>query len=228
MSWLQTIREKLAADESNCIAGRDQSPIVNTMRRSAVVDRQIDELIGIVKGVMADGMVHQGEVEFLVQWMEANRTSIDTWPAKAIYPRLKKSLSDGRVDIDEEREIIELLMDTVGGNTAPLYGEPSDSTRLPFTLPVPEIRFPEQLFCFTGAFHSGSRQWCEGQIIEFGGRPASSITKKLNYLVIGEVGSSNWAHSTHGRKIEKAIHCNDAGGKIAIVSEQHWFEHLKR
>jgi hypothetical protein len=53
-----------------------------------------------------------------------------------------------------------------------------------------------------------------------------AITKDLNYLVIGEVGSRDWIHSTHGRKIEKAIDYNDRGCRIAIVTEQHWHNFL--
>jgi hypothetical protein len=47
-------------------------------------------------------------------------------------------------------------------------------------------------------------------------------------LVIGEIGSQDWLHSTHGRKIEKAIEYNDTGAKIAIVPEKHWYECVSR
>lgn len=40
--------------------------LITAFRNEAVTDRQIDELIGIIKGVLADGMVSQGEVEFLL------------------------------------------------------------------------------------------------------------------------------------------------------------------
>lgn len=59
--------------------GRQQDahgqPLNSAYRREAVAERQIDELIGIVKGVLADGMVHQGEVEFLLSWLNANRAA---------------------------------------------------------------------------------------------------------------------------------------------------------
>lgn len=201
-------------------------PLIQAFRAQAVADRQIDELIGIIKGVMADGMVHQGEVEFLIRWMESNAASLDAWPAKAIYPRLLAALADNNMDLDEEREIMDILLATVGGNTAPMRGELSDSTSLPLTDPVPIITFSGQLFCFTGKFNSGTRDWCESQVSAKGGSPSGTITKKLHYLVIGEVGSRDWRHSTYGRKIEKAIEYNDSGGRIAILGEQHWFEQL--
>ena len=226
MGWLDEFRKKIATNNGGTALDLNAQPITQAFRSDAIIDRQIDELIGIIKGVMADGMVHQGEVEFLIEWMTANRKVLDQWPAKAIYPRLVAAMEDGHMDMDEEREIMDLLLATVGGNTAPQYGEASNSTSLPYTMPMPIIVFNDSSFCFTGKFQSGSRKWCEQQIIEQGGTLATGITKKLNYLVIGEIGSRDWLHSTHGRKIEKAIGYNDDGGGIAILGEQHWFEQL--
>ena len=226
MGWIDAFRRTIAENNGRSDLDRQAQPLIQAFRSEAIVDRQIDELIGMIKGVMADGMVHQGEVEFLLEWMSANRKVCDQWPAKAIYPRLVTALADGHMDMDEEREIMDLLLSTVGGNTAPQYGEASNSTILPYTMPAPVITFSGAIFCFTGKFTSGSRQWCESQIVAKGGTPSSTITKKLNYLVIGEIGSRDWMHSTHGRKIEKAIAYNDDGGAIAIVGERHWFEHL--
>lgn len=200
--------------------------LINAFRNGATADRQIDELIGIIKGVLADGMVSQGEVEFLLAWMDSNRRVANVWPAKVLYPRLAAAMADGKLDLQEESEILELLTKTVGGNTAPQNGIASDSTRLPLTEPARPIQFSGQVFCFTGAFNSGKRTWCEQQIADRGGVASGTITKKLNYLVIGDIGNENWLHSTHGRKIEKAIEYNAAGGSIVIVGEEHWYNHL--
>jgi len=201
-------------------------PLVTAYRRDAVAERQIDELIGIVKGVVADGMVHQGEVEFLLSWLNSNRAAADLWPAKAIYPRISAALADGHIDPEEEREILDLLMATVGGNTAPQSNEASDSTSLPLCKPAPIVEFAGRSFCFTGRFNSGTRDWCHKAIESRGGASAGSITKKLDFLVIGDLGSRDWLHSTHGTKIMKAVEYRDQGFSIAIVSEQHWFERL--
>lgn len=200
--------------------------LIGVYRHAAVADRQIDELIGIVKGVMADGVVTHGEVEFLLRWMEANRQAANLWPAKALYPRLAQVASKGSMNLHEEREMLDLLMKTVGGNTAPQDGFSSNSTKLPLTEPVEPLLFEGRAFCFTGTFHSGSRDWCHSQVIERQGRSIENITKKLHYLVIGDLGTETWAHSTHGRKIEKAIAYNTAGCRIAIVSEEYWYSHL--
>lgn len=200
--------------------------ITPRLRASAIADRQVDELIGLVKGVLADGAVCPNEVRFLLQWMEANREAANMWPAKALYPRLAAAMADGHLDDDEEREVMSLLLATVGGIAAPSADAPNFTTTLPLCSPVPAVEFNGRVFCFTGRFHSGTRDWCEAQVVARGGRAVSSITRKLNYLVIGELGSRDWMHSTHGRKIEKAVSYRDDGVALRILSEQHWYEHI--
>jgi NAD-dependent DNA ligase len=128
------------------------------------------------------------------------------------------------LDAAEEAEILELLLQCVGAN-APACGEASGSTSLPFTHPAPVVHFVDQVFCFTGKFFSGTRQWCEGQVTARGGA-LGAISRKLNYLVVGEIGSRDWIHSTHGRKIEKAMEYVNAGQRLAIIGEQHWASYL--
>jgi NAD-dependent DNA ligase len=123
-------------------------------------------------------------------------------------------------DAHEEGELLELLLHTVGGN-APARGEASMSTELPFTKPPPTIDFKERAFCFTGKFYAGTRSWCEEQVATRGAH-CCAITRELNYLVIGDIGSRDWIHSTHGRKIEKALEYNERGCSIGIIGEQYW------
>jgi NAD-dependent DNA ligase len=205
---------------------RDQhgQPLNKAFRSGAVIDRQIDELIGVCKGVIADGHVIQDEADFLLSWLETNRAARALWPANVLYPRLFSALADGVLDANEEEELLGLILATIGGN-APARGEASMSTALPITNPAPTVAFDGRTFCFTGKFYSGTRNWCEAQVAERRGL-IGSVTHHLNYLVIGEIGSRDWQHSTHGRKIEKAIDYNTHGCSIAIVAEQHWHAQL--
>lgn len=207
----------------NIIFDRDGQPAAQALRRDAIEGRQVDELLGLVKGVLADGALCTGEVEFLYRWMEINREIAAYWPASVIYPRIAAALADGHVDANEEKELMGLLLSLVGGNTAPMYGARSDATTLPLCRPKPAVEFQNRFFCFTGAFASGPRIWCEQQVLERGGSAASNITQKLSYLVIGEIGSRDWAHSTFGRKIQKAVEYRAKGVPIKIISEEHWY-----
>lgn len=195
-------------------------------RAAAVADRDVDELIGIVKGVLADGQVTKGEASFLLEWMESHANVRDDWPISVLYPRVVSALRDGVVSADEESELLGLLASAVGKN-GPTRGVGSMSTALPVNDPAPKVEFDGHTFCFTGKFYSGTRDWCESQVLERGGTNVA-VSKKLSYLVIGEIGSRDWIHSTHGRKIEKAVMLRGDGIPIAIVAEEHWAHFLGR
>ena len=56
-----------------------------------------------------------------------------------------------------------------------------------------------------------------------GGRPVDSPpTRDSDYLLIGLFASRDWANTSFGRKIEKAVALRESGIPIAIISEEHW------
>ena len=68
----------------------------------------------------------------------------------------------------------------------------------------------------------GPRKQCEALILERGGQIAPGVSKKIHYLVVGEIGNEQWLHSTYGTKIKKAVELREGGCPLAIISEQHW------
>ena len=93
------------------------------------------------------------------------------------------------------------------------------STRLPCD-EIAEIDFSGGDFCLTGTFLSGNRADISERIIKAGGTVKDSITKKINYLVVGTLSSRDWKFSAHGRKIEKAISYRDVHQTgIKIINE---------
>ncbi|APR05670.1 BRCT domain-containing protein [Thauera chlorobenzoica] len=189
-----------------------------------IVKRQIDELVGLAKGALLDGVVEQNEAEGILGWLDANADCLDTWPASVLYDRLRAMLADGVLDVDEAGELLGLLMQIAAPAGVGVAAVPST---LPLTAPAPEILYTGRSFCFTGVFEFGSRAECHEAVMARGGEPAKGVTKKLNYLVIGSVGSECWRHSSFGTKIMKAAqYCEDGAG-IAIVSEAHWVARLR-
>ena len=188
-----------------------------------VVKRQIDELVGLAKGALLDGKVEQHEADGILAWLHANVECLDTWPASVLYDRLRAMLEDGVLDPEEAGELLGLLMQIAA--PAGLGAAPAPST-LPLTAPAPEILYPGRSFCFTGVFEFGSRADCHEAVLARGGEPAKGVTKKLNYLVIGSVGSDFWRHSSFGTKIAKAAQYCEEGAGIAIVSEAYWVTRL--
>ena len=187
---------------------------------SRVQDRLIDELIGICRGVIADGEVDEREAIFIGQWIENHRDIADRWPVNILYARLTEMLKDGILNREEQGELLTTLREITGEKS--MYVEPNRSTSLPLDKPAPDVVFEGKNFCLTGRFVFGSNLDCEETITELGGYVAPSLGKDTDYLVIGELGSPDWVHTSFGRSIERAVELREQGQPIAIISEEHW------
>lgn len=189
-----------------------------------VQDRLIDELIGVCRGVIADGRVDEKEAIFLGQWIENHREIADRWPVNILYSRLVEMLKDGILNSEEEIELLTTLRDLTGESA--LYQEPNRSTSLPLDKPLPAVEFSDKTFSVTGRFVFGSKVDCEETILEMGGHVTDMPSSDTDYLVIGELCSPEWVHTTFGRSIERAVELRDSGANIAIISEEHWVDAL--
>lgn len=197
-------------------------PLNRAFNRERLTTRAIDELVGLCKGVAADEIVTLEEASFLLEWMERNREAANLWPANILYQRIRHVLSDQVLDEDEAAELLELLQDITGGVIPDDEGSGSSSSNLPLDRPAPRVIFEDRLFCFTGKCVYGTRRQCEQEVAIRGGDVKRSPTLDTHYLVIGVIGSRDWIHSTHGRKIERAVEIKEDGGPIAIISERLW------
>ena len=197
------------------------------VNKSRVNDRKIDELIGLCRGELADGHVCQQEAEFLLSWLNSNIEVANGWPANVLFQRLQNMLKDNVLDHKEEAELIDTLLQLIGSATPEPDAEPLPTT-LPLCDPPPEVEFEDKIFCFTGKFSYGSRKTVEGKAFELNGSAKKDPTRDTDYLVIGSIGNSDWLHSTHDRKIERAVELKKQGHKIQIVSEEHWVKSVDR
>ena len=192
--------------------------------KDEIQDRLIDELIGVCRGVIADGRVDEQEAIFLGQWIENHREIADRWPVNILYARLVEMLRDGIMSESERAELLLTLRDLTGESL--IYQEPNRSTTLPLDNPQPEIDFTGKSFCLTGRFVFGSELECEEAILEFGGDIVEAPNMVTDYLVIGELSSPDWIHTSFGRSIEHAVDLKQQGSSISIISEEHWVNSL--
>jgi len=155
----------------------------NQVGADRIGSRQIDELIGIARGLVADNQISQGEVEFLQKWLAANLHISDQPVIRMLYKRIAEMLADGLFDDDEKSELIDTLNQFSAHDIEGL-GELLKSTTLPFDDPQPFLMFVGQRYCFTGTFNFGCRKECEGAVVKLGAE-AGSLTKKTNVLVVG-------------------------------------------
>ena len=192
--------------------------------RARLDDRQVNELMGLAHGLIADGVVNQTEAEYLHKWLVAHQDVSSNAVVSTLFCRVQEFLKDGVLDDDEAAELLETLKQITGGDFE--IGEILKSTTLPFDSPPPQLSFDAKSFCFTGTFAYGSRNACESAVIERGAS-AGRLTNKTDYLVIGVYATERWAHSSYGRKIEKAVMMQKEGKPVQIVGEAHWVEFLK-
>lgn len=200
---------------------RDGQPIALRFNAARNTERNMDELLGIARGIIADKKVNKAEAEFLIRWIKRNVDYLDEWPTSMLYTRVAEMLQDGLLDKEEQKELLDLLRSYTGNELIVDTHERASST-LPLDRPTPKIVIPQKLFCLTGKFTSGSRQECIDAIVAAGGLFKPYVTKGTDYVVLGALCSRDWAHTSYGRKIEKAMDYKEKGHPIAIVSEYDW------
>lgn len=187
-------------------------------------DRQVTELVGLARGLLADGVLDDGEIHFLHKWLAAN-TGVSANPLiRNLLDQIESILADGVVDDDERSDLFATL--SAFAATDFEIGEVLKATTLPLCNPVPKIGFKGKRFTFTGTFVFGKRKDCEAAVAKLGAT-AGGLTQKTSFLVIGEYATDSWIQASFGRKIEKAVEMRDDKGiPISIVSEAQWRERL--
>jgi len=196
--------------------------ILTSERR--VATRNMDELIGMCRMVLADGHVDDNEANILLNWIESHYHAKDVWPGNMLYERLCYAMVQGHIDPDEESELLEVLGKVAGG--PPTGDHPGISGAIPFDDPPPAILYQSQRFALTGQFVYGGRKRVQTAIESRGGECSPSVSAKCGYLIVGTIGSDEWLHSNFGTKIAKAVEMKAAGKQIKVVTEQHWAESL--
>jgi len=205
----------------------EQNQLINkAVMDKNVCDRKVNELIGICRGVMADGTVNQQEAEFIIKWLNDNCKNTNTYPFNIVYSRISGMLLDGVLSDDEKEDLFDLMQKLTGGEIICEDTESMSST-LPLCVPAPKIVFSGSSFVFTGTFTTGTRDRLSKIISDLGGVMHDQVKLDTDYLVIGDVGSRDWIHSSYGRKIEKAVEYRDIKDTgISIVCESHWAKFL--
>lgn len=197
--------------------------LLNRLGDDRITSRQIDELVGLARGIAADGDLGQAEVEFLQKWLAANMAVSQQPLIRTLYQRINDVLEDGVLDAEEKAILLETLNSF--SNRDFELGEVLKSSTLPLCDPAPSLSFDGTIYCFTGTFIYGQRKHCEQAVIERGGG-CGGLSRKTQVLVIGAYATESWKHSSFGNKILQASEWRDEGRPIAIVSEHHWTQYL--
>jgi NAD-dependent DNA ligase len=191
-----------------------------------VHDRLVAEMLGLVKGMICDGVLSDGEAVSLKQWLQSHPDVAAHFPGNVLAERVQAVFRDGILDEDERTELAE-IMRSLTGETPDQGGMLNRATRLPCDAPPPTVIFDNREFCLTGCFAYGTRAGCEAEVSARGGRSVRVPTRKTHYLVIGIEASAAWVQGDHGTKIERAVQLKSKGHPISIIAEEHWVEAIQ-
>jgi len=183
-------------------------------------DYQISALLGLCRGLIADGKVDRNEADALHTWLTAHKETIHNPVMLAFRNKLSTFMGRNLEDARNNVQLLQLLSGLIGGKTE--VGECLRATMLWLDDPPPEVVFEGRKFCLTGKFSCGKRIQCEDKVRARGGACQSSPSKATDYLVIGSYAEKTWIQSAYGRKIEKAVELRAGGSPIRIISEGHW------
>lgn len=130
--------------------------------RGRVDDRQVDTLVGLSKGLVADEKVNQEEAEFLLNWLVQSRNVGENPLIANLLEKVEAVLQDGTLDSDEAAELLAVLRNVAGGESE--LGELAKPSSLPIDQPPPQIELPKHCFVFTGTCVYGSRGSASSQL----------------------------------------------------------------
>lgn len=172
----------------------------------------INELLGLLQGVIADSEVTISEVLVVQEWLWEHDNLQGTYPYDPISDAITSALADGILEQSELEELLKLcqeLIDPVG--QASRCGS---------------INLNGKLVCLSGDFEHGSKSEIVALLEEKGAVVKSGVVKKLDYLFVGDKGSNTWITGNYGTKIKKAMELQAKGASVQIVRESELFEQL--
>jgi NAD-dependent DNA ligase len=188
--------------------------------------KSLNVLMGIISGMVSDGVLNDTEILYLKTWCNENRELGGEYPANIIFRRVHEVLIDGVITDEERRHLLNELS-VISGNDFANTGAALPEQIASIFDDDPHVIFEGNQFVFTGIFLFGTRAACERAVERRGGFAKNSVTESTNYLVIGDRASPDWITANFGRKIQKAAEMAKSGDyEISIIREADWASRL--
>lgn len=225
------------ACEDHIITSEELEDIIWVVRQAAdtnlyynTVTTALQDLHGILHGLLCDNIVNEAEVAYLQKWIECNSFLQGMYPYDELESILTQVMQD-RIISQEEQDTLKVFFSEFIDTTTSMNINQNDITDLKTKYNIkgicaacPNIIIPDHLFCFTGVSSRSKRADVAEKIEELGGLYKDTITKKTDYLIIGNNGNPCWAYSCYGRKVEEAMNIRKAGGNIILVHENDFWD----
>jgi len=187
------------------------------------VTTDLQTLQGICHGILADGIINEKEIRDLEKWLEQNTHLSTYYPYDEIRSLILSIVSDGIIEKEEILILKAYLNQFVNIENKEIAKqidqETADINISGHCTSDPNIDFDGKTFCVTGVLKSGNRSELENLISDLGGIPTKTVSKKTDYLIVGDNGNPAWAFACYGRKVEKALEMRKSGHQICLVHE---------
>jgi len=194
---------------------------VRTLQAQRRIEQGLAEMVGLVRGVAADGVVSSDEASRLSEWTRANPEPAARWPANILARRLGRIFADGRLD-GRERERLSALLAQLAQNPEGIGRGFPLATDLPITRPEPDVVFEGQTFVFAGELAYGPTRACEREVMELGGTCERTVNRRTDYVVIGALSAADWTQGAFGSLVDQVVEYRTRGVRIAVITEEHW------
>lgn len=187
------------------------------------VTTDLQTLQGLCHGILSDGEITDREIFDLNKWLTENEHLNTYYPYDEIRSLVLSIVSDGKIE-EEERVILKAYFNQFvqlqdSELQQKINEETADVNITGHCTSEPNVEFIGKTFCITGVLKRGNRETLQEQIRELGGISTESVTKKTDYLIVGDNGNPAWAFSCYGRKVEKAINLRKEGHTITLIHE---------
>ena len=197
-----------------------------------LITSQIQQLEGMLHGIVSDGEISDDELANLSNWLNDNDGLSGVYPFDEVYSLLLAAKEDGRISNDE-RNMLKAFFSTFVDTTESFNIHDEEVAELQKQYSIggicavcPEITIQGKTFCFTGVSKKASRNEIANIVENAGGIYNDRVTADTDYLIVGAGGNPCWAYSCYGRKVEKAMDIRKKGGSIIIVHEYDFWDEL--
>lgn len=176
--------------------------------------RSLNQLLELLNMVAADGVLTEQEAVTVSKWIESHKELEGNYPFDRAFDALRSALDDGILDpceLDALLELFHQLADPVAQ---------ADHCDEPLSL-------SGKLVCLTGEFVHGKRSDIAAKLQQLGAVVKNNVVKKLDYLIVGGLGSDDWVAENYGTKVKKAMELQAAGAPVHIMREADLFSAME-
>ena len=197
------ITNKETVDKSNFIKPKNSAETIALNRLKSTLQYIIDKKLFDVK-----------TLSYLKDCILEDDNFVHNYPFNKIYDLINEVLKDNIIDPNEIDTLTNLFYSVI------------DPLKLKKDV-ITNADFADKVVCLTGDFKNGPKDKIIEILKKSGLTISKNVTKKVNILLVGSLGSENWQCGNYGSKIKKALEYQEKGIDIRIINEDELLSQIK-